>query len=179
MFWTRLAISLIEFFLSALLAVFITFWSYRSFDRFNHCYDAQKEIYKGNVAVAVLMAALMYGTAMIMRESIYPVIGIVTVWFTSDGESARSLFTMVSYALGHLIFGFLLSIGCVQMAMRLFGWLNRGIDEDKEIAKGNVSVAVIVSAVILIVSMFMQQGVGALTKSLIPQPELGTLRIMD
>jgi len=33
--------------------------------------------------------------------------------------------------------------------------------------------------VILIVAMFMQSGVSALTKSLIPQPELGDLRIMD
>lgn len=179
MFWTRLIISLVEFLLSALLAVFITFWSYKSFDKFNHAYEAQKEIYKGNVAVAVLMAALMYGAALIMRESIYPVVSIVTVWFTSDADAGHGLFTLICYALGHLVFGFLLSVGCVHMAMRLFGWLNRGIDEDEEIKNGNLSVAVIMSAVILIVSLFMQQGVGALTKSLIPQPKLGGLRMMD
>ncbi|MFH2204651.1 MAG: DUF350 domain-containing protein [Elusimicrobiota bacterium] len=179
MFWTRLTISLIEFLLSALLAVFITFWSYRSFDRFNHAYNAQEEIYKGNVAVAILMAALMYGAALIMRESIYPVISIVTVWFTGDAEGGHSLLLMAGYAFGHLVFGFLLSVGCVQLAMKLFGWLNREIDENEQIASGNVSVAIIMSAVILIVSMFMQQGVGALTKSLIPQPKLGVLRMMD
>lgn len=179
MFWTRVTISLVEFILSAVLAVFITFWSYRSFSRFNKAYNAQDEIYKGNVAVAILMAALMYGTAMIMRESIYPVVSIVTVWISGDVEGGHEFLTLAMYAAGHLIFGFLLSVSCVHMAMRLFGWLNRDIDEDKEIARGNVSVAIIVSAVILIVSMFMQQGAGAITKSLIPQPKLGTLRIMD
>ena len=63
--------------------------------------------------------------------------------------------------------------------MRLFGWLNAKIDEDEQIKKGNISVAVIMSAVILIVSMYMEQGVGGLTKSLIPQPELGELRMME
>lgn len=177
--WIQLIISLSEFLLSAVLAVFITFWSYRSFNRFTTAYNAQEEIYKGNVAVALLMAALMYGSALIMRESIYPVISIITVWLTDEAEGALGLPMLCLYAAGHLLFGFLLSISCVQLAIRAFGWLNKEIDEEKEIAKGNVSVAIIMSAVILIVSMFMQQGVSSLTKALIPQAELGALRVMD
>jgi len=177
MFLTRLTISLVEFALTLLLAVFIVYWSYRSFVRFNRGYDAEKEIYKGNTAVAILMASLMYGAAIIMRESIYPVISIVTVGFTDQGEGGRSLLTLGAYAVGHLVLGFLLSVGCVQLSLKFFELLNRGLDEGREIARGNVAVSVIMAAVVIIMATFMQQGVGALGKSLIPQPTLGQLRM--
>jgi len=178
MFWTRIILSLAEFLLTIVLAVFVVYWSYKSFDKINTDFDAQKEIYKGNVAVAILMSALMYATAVIMRESIYPVISILTLAVTSGGEG-QSLITLMFYAAGHLFFGFLLSVGCVQFAMKFFSRLNHEIDEVAHIKKGNTAVAVIMGAVIIIVSLFMKSGVSALTKSLIPQPELGELRIMD
>jgi len=177
MFWTRLLISLAEFGLSILLSVFVVYWSYKSFIRMNTAFDAEAEIRKGNVAVAVLMASLMYGAALIMRESIYPVTSIITVGLTGGG--GHGFFTLAAYAFGHLILGFLLSIGCVQIALKFFGMLTRDLDEEGEIARGNTAVAVIMGSVVIIIALFMQQGVSSLTKSLIPQPKLGTLRMMD
>lgn len=179
MFWTRVIISLVEFLLSFFLAVFIVYWSYRSFQKFNHDYDAQKEIYKGNVAVATLMAALMYSAALIMRESIYPVIGTVTIGLTSGGESGYGLGTLAGYVAGHLCLGFLLAVGCVQVAVKLFERLTHDVHENLEIAKGNTAIAIVMAAVVIVVSTFMQHGVGAVTKSLIPQPKLGSMRMMD
>lgn len=178
MFWTRIILSLAEFGLTFFLAVFVVYWSYKSFDKINTRFDAQREIYDGNVAVAVLMAAMMYATALIMRNSIYPVISILTLAITSGGEG-RSFFSLGCYAAGHLVFGFLLAVGCVQFAMKFFSRLNRDVDEVTQIKKGNTAVAVIMGAVIIIVSLFMEQGVSSLTKSLIPQPQLGELRVMD
>jgi uncharacterized membrane protein YjfL (UPF0719 family) len=176
MFWTQIAISLTEFLLTIFLAVFVVYWSYKSFDKINASFDAQKEIYKGNTAVATLMAALMFATARIMRESIYPIISIIQVGVTSEGHGIVKL---AAYAVGHLFFGFLLAVGCVQFAMKFFSRLNNDINEIEQIQKGNLAVAVIMGSVIVIVALFMEEGVSALTKSLIPQPELGELRIMD
>lgn len=176
MFWTSVLISLAEFVLSFLLAVFIVYWSYKSFDRFNTEFDAQQEIYKGNTAVAILMSALMYGTALIMREAIYPVIGTITVGLTSHEGHSYGL--LAAYVAGHLLLGFLLAVGTVQLALKAFARLNREIEEELEIAKGNNAVAILMGAVVIVISLFMQQGVGALTKSMIPQPKLGGLRML-
>jgi len=178
MFWTRIILSLAEFLLTIFLAIFVVYWSYKSFDKINTRFDAHNEIYKGNVAIAILMASLMYATSLIMRKSIYPVISILTLALTDGGEG-QSLVALVFYAAGHLFFGFLLAVGCVQFAMRFFSTLNRDLDEITQIKKGNTAVAVIMGAVIVIVSLFMEQGVSSLTKSLIPQPALGELRVMD
>ncbi|MDE2290567.1 MAG: hypothetical protein KGL53_00685 [Elusimicrobia bacterium] len=181
MFWTRLVVSLAEFGLALGLSIFVVFWSYRSFARFNaDAFDAEKEILRGNVAVSVLMASLTFAAALVMQETIYPVVSILRLGLTAPGGPAGyGLLLLFAYAAGHLLLGFLLSVGTVEVALRLFETLNREIDEQSEIAKGNVAVAVIMGAVVLIVAMFMQQGVGSVSKSLIPQPKLGALRVMD
>ena len=175
MFLTRLIVSLAEFGLSIVLAVFVVFWSYKSFVKFTGAYDAEGEIARGNVADAVLMAALMAGASLILQQSIYPVVSIITLGMTSGGPAGYAPASLAAYAAGHLVFGFLLSIGCVQLSLRFFQLLNRDLDDEDQIRKGNVAVAVLMAAVILVISLFMQQGVGSLSKSLIPQPKLGVL----
>ncbi|MFA5139459.1 MAG: DUF350 domain-containing protein [Elusimicrobiota bacterium] len=182
MFWTRIILGLVEFGLSLGLSIFIVYWSYKSFVRVNReRFDAQQEIYKGNVAVAILMAGLMYAASLILQESIYPVVSIVTLGFTCGGEEGgRSILSLVAYGLGHLVLGFFLAVGCVQVALKAFELLNAGLDEGKEIGKGNVAVAVLMASVVIIIALFMQQGVSTLEKSLIPQPTIGnTLRVME
>ena len=179
MFWTRLIISVAEFCLSLVLSIVVVFWSYKSFVRVNTAYDAEEEIRKGNLAVAVLMASLTFAAALVMRETIYPVVSILTVGLTGSEDASHGFFSLLAYAAGHLVFGFLLSVGTVQIALKMFERLTFSIDEDSEIGRGNTAVAVIMGSVVLIVAMFMQQGVGAVSKSLIPQPKLGTLRMME
>ena len=179
MFWTRLVISLAEFALSLGLSIFVVFWSYKSFAHANDAYDAEAEIRKGNTAVAILIAALTFSAALVMRETIYPVVSILSLGLTGSEEASHGLLTLLAYAAGHLVLGFLLSVGTVQVALRTFSRINRELDEDAEIARGNVAVAVIMATVVIIVAMFMQQGVGSVTKSLIPQPKLGGMRLVD
>lgn len=181
MFWTRIILGVVEFALSLGLSIFIVYWSYKSFVRVNReHFDAQAEIYKGNVAVAILMSGLMYAASLILRESVYPVVSIVTLGFTSGGDEGRSILLLGACALGHLMLGFFLAVGCVQVALKAFELLNKELHEDLEIAKGNVAVAVLMASVVVIMALFMQQGVSSLTKSLIPQPTLGTtLRAME
>lgn len=179
MFWTRLLISLAEFALSLGLSIFVVFWSYKSFIHANSSYDGEDEIRKGNTAVAILIAALTFSAALVMRETIYPVVSILTLGLTGSEENSHGVLTLTAYAAGHLVLGFLLSVGTVQVALKTFSHINRTLDEDAEIARGNTAVAVIMATVVLIVAMFMQQGVGSVTKSLIPQPKLGTMRLVD
>lgn len=178
MFFTRLLISVAEFALSLTLSIFTVFWSYKSFIRFTTEYDAEAEIVRGNTAVAILLGSLTYAAALVMRETIYPVVSILTVGMTG-GEGGHGFFYLLAYAAGHLVLGFLLSVGTVQVALKAFQKVNTTIDEAAEIKRGNTAVAVIMAAVVVIVATFMQQGVGSVSKSLIPQPTLGTLRMVD
>ena len=177
MFWTRLIVSLAEFGLSIILSVFIVFWSYKSFVKFAS-YDVEEEIRKGNAAVAIMLGSLMIGSALILQQAVYPVIGILMVSMTSEGLALKDFLLMAAYALGHLVFGFLVSVGCVRLALKFFEKLTGDMDEDGEIRKGNVPIAIVLASVVLVLSMFMKEGVSAMTKTLIPQPKLGGLQIL-
>ena len=137
MFWTRLVVSLAEFILSLGLSIFVVFWSYKSFIHANDTYDGEAEIRKGNTAVAILIAALTFSAALVMRETIYPVVSILSLGLSGAGGEEHGLLTLMAYAAGHLVLGFLLSVGTVQVALKTFTRINRELDEDAEIGRAS------------------------------------------
>jgi len=178
MFWTRLIVGFTEFILSIFLSVFIVFWSYKSFVKVTTDFDVEAEIKKGNNAVAILLTSLMVASSLIMQKSLYPVTSSITVYLTSPAGEAVSFLALVGYCLGHLVFGFLITVGSVEMSLRVFEKLSTDLDEDKEIKRGNTAVAIVMAGVVLVTSFYLQEGVSSLTKSLIPRPALGQMQVL-
>lgn len=177
MFTTRLIVSLTEFGLSVFLSIFMVFWSYKSFAQVQTEFDAEEELKKGNVAVAILLGSLMVGASLIMKKSLYPVTSTITVYLSSSPGSRVPLWMLALYCLGHLLFGFIITVGSIELSLRTFEKLSSKFDEDKEIARGNAAIAIVMAAVVLVTSSYLQEGVSSLTKSLIPRPALGQLRV--
>lgn len=178
MFLNRLILSLSEFVLSVFLAIFVVFWSYKSFSKLTADYDLEEELKKDNVAVAVLLTALMVATSLMMQNTVYPVIGTLTVFLTSFGSSGISVWQLIGYSIGHLVGGFVLAFGTIRMSLWLFQKLLTEIDEEKEIRRGNVAVSMVMAGVVLVIALYMQSGVSGLAKTLIPQPELGEIQVL-
>lgn len=177
MFTTRLIVSMTEFGLSVFLSIFMVFWSYKSFAQVQTSFDTEEELKKGNVAVALLLASLMVAASLIMKKSLYPVTSTITVYLSSPVDSGVPLWKLIMYCLGHLLFGFVITVGSIELSLRVFEKLSADIDEDAEIAKGNTAIAVVMAGVILVTSSYLQEGVSSLTKALIPRPALGQMRI--
>lgn len=177
MFTTRLIVSLTEFFLSVFLSIFMVFWSYKSFAQAQTAYDAEAELKRGNVAVAILLASLMVAASLIMKKSLYPVTSSITVYLTSPADAGVPLWKLVLYCLGHLVFGFVITVSSIEFSLRLFERLSTRFDEDQEIARGNSAIAIVMAGVVLVTSSYLQEGVSSLTKTLIPRPALGQLRV--
>lgn len=173
---TKLILAFAEFFLSFGLSALVIILTYRGFLRLMPHMDGEEEIRKGNAAVAIMLGSLMIGAALILQQAVYPVVGILMVSLTSEGLGPKDYLLMAGYALGHLVFGFLVSVGCVLLALKFFEKLTGAMEEDKEIRKGNVPIAIVLASVVLVLSMFMKEGVSAMTKTLIPEPQLGSLQ---
>ena len=178
MFWTRLIVSLVEFVLSVVLSLFVIFWSYTSFKGMMD-YDVEAELKNRNVAVAILLTALMVSTSLMMHETVYPVTSIVTIYLTSPSESGIGFLRLLAYCVGHLLLGFLLSLATIELALRLFEKLTTGFNEEDEVRKGNAAVAIVMAGVVIVTALYLQQGLGGLTKTLIPQPSLGSIRVLQ
>lgn len=178
MFATRLLVSLFEFFTTAALSVLVVYVNYRLFHYTNPDYDHEEEIKKGNTAVAILLAALLYASGLMVQKGIYPVVSLFRLYMTTPLENVLSPWQMALYALAHVGLAFLISTATLSCSLRFYGWLTKDVRNAEELRQNNVAVGVMLAAVVLVVAMYMSEGMGSLSKSLIPQPSIGKVRIM-
>lgn len=178
MFATRVLVSVFEFLVTVFLSVMVVFVNYRLFEYANPDYDHEEELKKGNVAVAILLAALLFASGMMIQKGIYPVVNLFRLYMTSPLDGTLSHMQMGVYALSHLLMAFVLSVMTMSFSLRLYGRLTRDLHAGQELKKNNVAVGIMLASVVLVVGMYVSEGLGSLSKSLIPQPSIGRVQIM-
>jgi uncharacterized membrane protein YjfL (UPF0719 family) len=178
---TRFLLSLFEFLLTVVMAVGVVYVNYRLAIRTNPDYDAEEELKNKNVGVAVLLAASLFASGMIVKNGIFPVVSMVRLAFTSD-ESYLPAGEVAGIAALQILLVFAAAIFSVSFSLRLFGKLTRKIKEGKELKAGNPAVGIVLAAVVLVVALFVSDAMSSVTKSLVPQAPLGsttgTVKIM-
>ncbi|MBI4370317.1 MAG: DUF350 domain-containing protein [Elusimicrobia bacterium] len=177
-FVTRLLISVFELAASVIIAVFVIFVSYRIFIRANTDFDEEEEIKKGNVAVGILLAAIMVASAMIIQKGLYPIMSMIRIYLTSPVNQTFTQWQVPVFALAHFMMVFGLAVGTISFSLRLYGRLTRHVQEGKELQKGNPAVGMVLGAVVIIVAMYVGDGIGSLAKALVPQPSIGRIQIL-
>lgn len=178
MFATRLLVSLFEFFTTVVMAVLVVYVNYKLFAYTNSDYDHEEELKKGNTAVAILLAALLFASGMMVQKGIYPIVSLFRLYMTTPLEMALSRGQMVFYALAHLVMTFALSVLTMSFSLRFYGKLTKNLKAGQELKKNNAAVGIMLAGVVLVVGLYVSEGLSSLSKSLIPQPSMGKLSIM-
>ncbi len=167
-----------EFLLSIVLAVGVVYANYRLMIKTNPDYDAEAELKKQNLGVAALLAGNLVGSGLIVRNGIYPAVGMVKLAFTAGAEAYLPLWEVAALSLAHIAIVFFVATFAISFSLRLFGRLTRNIEEGQELKKGNPAVGIVLAAVVIVVSLYVSDGVSSFTKSLIPQPSLGAVGVV-
>lgn len=171
-------LALCEFVLTAALSVLVVYVVYRLLIVTNTDYDAEEEIKKDNKGVAMLLAGLVLSGGLIVREGIYPVMNIVRLYFTTP-QPGFVAWQMALLALGHLVLVFVIATFTLSLSLRFWGRLTPKVQNGQELQRGNFSVGIVLTGVVLVVALFMSEGISRLTKSLIPQPSVGQVEFAD
>jgi len=179
--FARIAFSVLELLVTIGMAVLVVYLTMRALIRTNTDFDEDKEILRGNVSVGILVASLLLSSANIMHQAFSPVAD--TVRFHLSGVSKNAVYwywPVAAYALGNLALAFVIVVATMSLSLRLFGRLTRtrSTRPGKELEKGNVAIGILLSSVVLIVSMFVGEGVKSISKALIPAPTTGQIQIM-
>ena len=177
----RVSLGLVQLVLSIFLAVAAVFGTYRLFGRLKKTragYDLEDELKKGNAAVATLLTAVMVAVSVLVQESVYPVIGTLTIYLEDPSGSTVGLWGSLAICAGHLLLGFLLAAGSMEVASWIFQRLASRIDHEGEIQRGNVAAAFVMAGVICVTTIYMRDGISSVTKALIPRPALGAMQIL-
>ena len=178
MFVTRLLISLFEFALLVVMSGLVIYLTYRLFVRANPDFDMESEIKKGNIAVGLLMATILFSASMILEKGLSAVVGMMRLHISAPLQSGLPLWQLLLLVLGHLVMSMVLAMFTISLTLRLFGRLSRRISPGKELQKGNIAMGLLLSSVVLVAAFYVGEGVSALSKALVPQPAMGQIQIM-
>lgn len=135
--------------LAIVLAVIAQYIAIKVFDRMTRGIDEFEELRKGNVAIGIIMGAVLLAVATIIASG---VAGIVT---PSTGFDLVQL--GVSFV--WLIVAIVVAVIAQFIALSIYGRLTEGIDEERELKKGNLAVAITLGAVIYSIALVVQAGI--------------------
>ncbi len=177
MFTTRVVVSLFDFLLMVVMSAFVIALTYRIFVKANPDFHMGQEIKKGNVAVGILMAAILISASYILMAGTDSSIAMFRMHMLAPSEENESLLRIFGLIVAHLSISMMLAVVSISVTLRMFGRLEKELHAGKELQNGNVAVGVLLAAVVVISSMYVREGVSALSKALTPQPSIGRIEI--
>jgi uncharacterized membrane protein YjfL (UPF0719 family) len=178
MFVTRVLISLFEFLLAVVMSGMVIYLTYRVFIKANPDFDMEEEIKKGNVAVGTLVGAILFAASTILHRGMDSVVSLFRLHMTTPSEGGYPLWQLVLMGIGHLTMSMVLAVLTISITLRLFGRMTTKMEEGKELQRGNMAVGILLSSVVLVASMYVGEGVSALSKALVPQTSIGRIQIL-
>ena len=183
MYLVNLLVGLFELALMTVMSGIIIYLIYRVFIKANPDFDMEEEIRNGNTAVGVLVAAIMISAALMLQKGLGASIGMFRLTISSPTEMALPAWQVVLLMLGHLVLTLSIAVFTVSVALRIFGRMVRKLRPDlilgQQLKSGNMAVGILLSAVVFIATLYVGEGVSALTKALVPQPKIGSIHIME
>jgi uncharacterized membrane protein YjfL (UPF0719 family) len=153
-------VGLIQLIIAIILAVVALYIGYSTFSKITKGMDETQELVKGNVAVGIIIASILFAIAIVVQSGIAGIsIGIINA-LEGDWWSLIAAFIQ-------LILGIILAIVVIYLALNIMDRLTKGLDEFEELKKGNVAVALLMAGVIIATAVIIQSGVIGITSALI------------
>src|SRR5574341_2372409 len=73
-------------------------------------------------------------------------------------------FVSALIGIGQLVIAIILAVAALYIGFYVLGWITKGIEEEKEIARGNTAVGILVASVFFAIAIVVQSGVAGVSK---------------
>jgi uncharacterized membrane protein YjfL (UPF0719 family) len=185
MFLKHLLVGLFELVLMTFMCGLLIYIIYRVFIKATPEIDMEKELKNGNVAVGILVASIMVSAGIMVQKGLAASVGMFKMSLFAPSEFTLPVWQTALVILGHLILSLAVTVFVLSMTLRLFAHLVRRINPELragrlglQLVQGNIAVGLVLSAVMFMTTLYVSEGVSALTKALVVQPSIGTIQIM-
>ena len=176
----RILMSSVQFILGVLMAGFVIYYTYRAFIKANPDFNMEEEIKKGNTAVGILVSMNVYCASMMLHKTLISVFTMIKMYVYSPSDYTIGVVHIGLIAIAHIVITLVLAMLTISITLRLFGTMIRSrMNAGKELEKGNVAVGILLACVVLIATTYVGNGIDAMSKSLVPQPSIGQIEIME
>lgn len=175
---SSLLAGLIAFGCSVLLSVVLVFVTFRVNVAVTMRLDEDALLLAGNRSVAIVLGATILCQAILLRHAVFPIMVLVRDLFLMPSNFGGVAWVILYCGLCFLIIS-VVCVGAVAGASWLFRRLARQIPEHQELLRDNVAVAIFFAMVLLSITLVINEGMYDLSRSLIPYPDSGVLRLTD
>ena len=131
-----------------------------------------EELKKNNIAVAILNASIILALVIMVKNAIEPAISVFSMTLRNPNATFISFLQMAGIMLVQIIVAGLIAYISIYLAINLYTYLTKEIDELGEIKNNNIAVSIVLGIVIISISLLMQQGIKSILDALIPFPTI-------
>lgn len=159
-----------EVLIAVLFGTFLLFQVYRLLEK---TVKSKYEIDKKNTSYGIFMGFILISVSYIIVGIQTPILTTIRllnaeVEGTIINTLSRTIFHSISYLTVLIIaIAFVLTI-----AIKLFDFMTKGVDEFTEIKNNNIAISIILSAVVLSIAMLTKDSIYLIIESLVPYPEI-------
>jgi uncharacterized membrane protein YjfL (UPF0719 family) len=148
--------------ISIVTAALVAYLSVWLFDRTTRNIDEWNELRKGNVAVGIVLGAVIVGVGIILRP------GLVPASLNLDAGPTNDVAYRLLVQGLQILVGLLLSVVAIGVSLWIFTRLTGSIDEWAEIARGNVAIAIMLAGVILATALIASTALDSILVLILP-----------
>lgn len=133
--------------------------------------DPTGDLRTGNVAAGVVHAASLLALGLLVQNAVNATFDAVDLTFRGP-VAPSALLRLTVFALLHVGVSLLVGTGVLALGVLLFDKITPGLDELAEVRRGNVALALVLAAILLVLALLTAPGLQATLNGLIPFPEL-------
>ena len=160
-------LSLIEIVLSIIITVVIIFMTYKIL---KWLFFRDHDLRGDNLAFTIFTSGIVLSVGIILSEILPSITNIIRLSTTQT--EAIDISTIALYSGLYLLIGFIAAVFINASVFFLFSVLTTGVNEFKEIKKNNISVAILIVAILISITIILKDSIALLISSLVPYPEV-------
>ncbi|PTL83850.1 DUF350 domain-containing protein [Vitiosangium sp. GDMCC 1.1324] len=172
------AVGLSKVVFGGLVAALGIWLAFRGLNRLLGTADPTGDLRNGNVAAGVVHAASLLALGLLVQNAVSATFDAVDLTFHGPSVALSALARLAFFALMHVGVSLLVGTGVLALGVILFDKMTPGLDELAEVRRGNVALALVLAAILVVIALLTAPGLQATLNGLIPFPTLppSTLR---
>jgi uncharacterized membrane protein YjfL (UPF0719 family) len=128
------------------------------------------DIHHNNHAYGIFIAAVLFSVGYTMSSVIQPLLSLFRIYASREMSFMELGFTFLLRGGEYIAIGYVMAVLICFIGIVIYTYLTP-IDEFAEIKNNNISVALVVSSIIITLSLLTHDGVALLIESFIPYPD--------
>lgn len=134
--------------------------------------DAVEDLRKGNTAAGIVHAASLLALGLLVQHAIQATFDAMDLTLRTPPFQPVMVGKLLLFAVLHVVLSLGVGTAVLAMGVVLFDKMTPGLDELAEVRKGNVSLALVLAAIVIVIALLTAPGLQAALNGLIPFPQL-------